>query len=417
MHVTDVNAAWVAGLLEGEGCFVLSKRTDVKFVPMSVELVDSMGDDNSIVNAARVSFSKQAAEYTEEQNERLLNFLAREQHWSPYAHTALTVRCKVPLYLAAQLKKHQVGLCLSEDTQVTFVKQANGVSNGVFTKSLGDIANMWFGKVKYQSGEKGKMNVRGSNIRVYNEQSQRFEISHITNVIDSGVKQVLRITDELGNFIEATKDHKILTDRGWVVAGEIRVGDKLIRADKTADEQDSTTTLLPKYVEVVSIEFAGEKQCYDISVDRIHNFLGNGFVVHNCWNEVSRRYVTTDIEFYDNQDWHHVPDNKKQGRGNEVTEATKHKAVIGYQNSCLAALGGYLYLTEKLNIAPEEARSVLPQATMTEFVWTGSLMAFVRVIKQRSDPGAQLIAQQFAALLAEAIKDTYPKAYKVLMES
>lgn len=387
------------------------------FVPMEVTLVDSMGSDSSIVDAARVSFSKRATEYSDEANDKLLSFLAREQHWSPFAHTALTVRCKVPLYLAAQLKKHQVGLCLSEDTQVTFVKQANGVSNGVFTKSLGDIANMWFGKVKYQGGEKGKMNVRGSNIRVYNEQSQRFEISHITNVIDSGVKQVLRITDELGNFIEATKDHKILTDRGWVVAGEIRVGDKLTRADKTADEQDSTTTPLPKYVEVVSIEFAGEKQCYDISVDRIHNFLGNGFVVHNCWNEVSRRYVTTDIEFYDNQDWHHVPDNKKQGRGNEVTEATKHKAVMGYQNSCLAALGGYLYLTEKLNIAPEEARSVLPQATMTEFVWTGSLMAFVRVIKQRSDPGAQLIAQQFAALLADAIKDTYPKAYKVLMES
>lgn len=462
------------------------------FVPMEVTLADSMGSDSSVVDAARVSFSKRATEYSDEANDKLLSFLAREGHWSPFAHTCLTVRCKVPLYLAAQLKKHQVGLCLSEDTQVTFVKQANGVSNGVFTKSLGDIANMWFGKVKYQGGEKGKMNVRGSNIRVYNEQSQRFEISHITNVIDSGVKQVLRITDELGNFIEATKDHKILTDRGWVVAGEIRVGDKLIRADKgvsfsgkpvfrgdsgdvicrrefrkslgseescdvcfgnfdkadieidhivpvkdggehslsnlqkickpchvskTADEQDSTTTLLPKYVEVVSIEFAGEKQCYDISVDRIHNFLGNGFVVHNCWNEVSRRYVTTDIEFYDNQDWHLVPDNKKQGRGNEVTEATKHEAVRGYQNSCLAALGGYLYLTEKLNIAPEEARSVLPQATMTEFVWTGSLMAFVRVIKQRSEPGAQLIAQQFAALLADAIKDTYPKAYKVLMES
>ena len=216
------------------------------FVPMEVTLVDSMGSDSSVVDAARVSFSKRATEYTDEANDKLLSFLAREGHWSPFAHTALTVRCKVPLYLAAQLKKHQVGL---------------------------------------------------------------------------------------------------------------------------------------------------------------------------TWNEVSRRYVTTAIEFYDNQDWHHVPDNKKQGRGNEVTESTKFKAVTGYQNSCQAAYGGYLYLVDKLNIAPEEARSVLPQATMTEFVWTGSLMAFVRVIKQRSDPGAQLIAQQFAALLADAIKDVYPKAYKVLMES
>ena len=52
---------------------------------MKVEHIDHMGNDDSVVNAARVSFAKQADQYTDEQNARLINYLARCSHWSPFA--------------------------------------------------------------------------------------------------------------------------------------------------------------------------------------------------------------------------------------------------------------------------------------------------------------------------------------------
>ena len=64
---------------------------------IQVELIDSMGDDLSVVNAARVSFAKDASNYTDEQNERLIRFLARERHELPFAHTAVTLRCSAPV--------------------------------------------------------------------------------------------------------------------------------------------------------------------------------------------------------------------------------------------------------------------------------------------------------------------------------
>ncbi len=64
---------------------------------MSIEYIDHMGSDNSVVDAARVSFSKSADNYTEEQNERLINFLARERHEIPFAHTAITLRVSAPI--------------------------------------------------------------------------------------------------------------------------------------------------------------------------------------------------------------------------------------------------------------------------------------------------------------------------------
>lgn len=80
---------------------------------ISVEYVDHMGSDLNVVNAARVSFDK-VSEQFEDRDEKLINFLAKHGHWSPLAHTSISVRCKAPLFLAGQLKKHQIGLTWNE---------------------------------------------------------------------------------------------------------------------------------------------------------------------------------------------------------------------------------------------------------------------------------------------------------------
>ena len=80
---------------------------------MNIELIDKMGSDLSIVNAARVSFHKVKTEF-DEKDERLIKYLATHNHWSPFAHASLQFRIKAPVFVARQLVKHQVGLVWNE---------------------------------------------------------------------------------------------------------------------------------------------------------------------------------------------------------------------------------------------------------------------------------------------------------------
>jgi thymidylate synthase (FAD) len=76
---------------------------------MKVELLDIFGDDTMIANVARVSYAKEAANYTETQNSRLIKFLAEHKHSSPFRHPQLQFRIECPIYVERQLFKHQVG--------------------------------------------------------------------------------------------------------------------------------------------------------------------------------------------------------------------------------------------------------------------------------------------------------------------
>jgi thymidylate synthase (FAD) len=73
-----------------------------------------MGCDDGVANAARVSFAKDATNFTDEQNDKLIEYLAKHNHWSPFAHTSLQFRIKAPIFVARQLGKHQVGLVWNE---------------------------------------------------------------------------------------------------------------------------------------------------------------------------------------------------------------------------------------------------------------------------------------------------------------
>lgn len=76
---------------------------------MKVKLIDSMGSDDSVVIAARVSYDKLASDYTEEQNNKLLKYLAENNHWSPFSHPQLQFRITCPIYVERQLVKTEAG--------------------------------------------------------------------------------------------------------------------------------------------------------------------------------------------------------------------------------------------------------------------------------------------------------------------
>jgi len=77
---------------------------------MKAELLQIFGDDNMVVDAARVSFGKEAANYSDDNNARLIKYLAQHNHTSPFRHPQIQYRITCPIFVERQLFKHQVGL-------------------------------------------------------------------------------------------------------------------------------------------------------------------------------------------------------------------------------------------------------------------------------------------------------------------
>ena len=228
----------------------------MKTSKQTVHLVDSMGSDLSVVNAARVSFAKESewvvtpvgneeswdvVASLSAQDQKLINYLAKHNHWTPFAHAFASFRIKAPIFVARQLVKHQVGL---------------------------------------------------------------------------------------------------------------------------------------------------------------------------AWNEVSRRYVDDEPEFYFPDVWRGKPENVKQGSDGIITDPSITFDVKDIVEGCLNT---YIALI-KDGVAPEQSRMVLPQNTMTEWIWSGSLAAFARVCKLRMDSHAQQETQEVAKMIYNQLMPIYPVAFKALLD-
>lgn len=235
----------------------------MKTAPMQVTLVDHMGTDLTVVNAARVSFDKESEwEYLDcgggscdlkqlsDKDAKLINYLAKHNHWSPFAHTSIQLRVKAPIFVARQLVKHQVG---------------------------------------------------------------------------------------------------------------------------------------------------------------------------GVWNEVSRRYVDSEPEFWFPEVWRGRPEGSMKQGSSGVVDLQKYKNQNLYSfvlpvDAAAQSLRCYEQLLNA-GVAPEQARMILPQNMMTEWYWTGSLMFFVRVCRERLAPGAQLETREVAEGIAEIIAPLFPVSWSALMGS
>lgn len=221
---------------------------------MKVEYIDHMGSDLSVVNAARVSFDKESDWETSDglggfaepstlrkTDAKLISYLASHGHWSPFAHTSISMRWKAPIFVARQLVKHQVGL---------------------------------------------------------------------------------------------------------------------------------------------------------------------------TWNEVSRRYVKTEPELWWPEKWRKAAENVKQGSSDEEFDRRSH-ALYWAIDASVQALDEYKNLIEE-GLCPEQARMFLPQNTYTEWIWTGSLYAWVRVWKQRTYPTAQLETRELVKQIEPILKQHFPVSWEAL---
>ena len=147
-------------------------------------------------------------------------------------------------------------------------------------------------------------------------------------------------------------------------------------------------------------------------------FVARQLVKHQVggvWNEVSRRYVDDEPVFYFPEVWRKRAENKKQGSSDESVEMDENDPYM-IESTVQGCENTYNYLLD-IGVAPEQARMLLPQNMMTSWYWTGSLMFFYRVWKQRIDSHAQVETQEVAKQIGSICNSLFPVSWKCLTQT
>ena len=141
-------------------------------------------------------------------------------------------------------------------------------------------------------------------------------------------------------------------------------------------------------------------------------FVARQLVKHKFlrWNEISRRYVDDEPEFYEPDVWRDKSEDKKQGSGGK--SQSQYFPNIYVKEVADKSLGDYKKMLVQ-GICPEQARMVLPQSTMTEWYWSGSLDAFMDMCNLR----CKLDTQYETRLVAEYIQSEMINLFPVSVEA
>jgi thymidylate synthase (FAD) len=132
-------------------------------------------------------------------------------------------------------------------------------------------------------------------------------------------------------------------------------------------------------------------------------------------NEVSRRYVDSEPEFYIPAEIRTRAPSKKQGSNDDV-HADNDRIVAAMRTRCKVAAEQYDTMLKE-GVCPEQARMILPQCMMTEFIETASLAAYARLVKLRTTPDAQKEICEVAEDVATLLQDAFPYSWPVLFRS
>ena len=142
-------------------------------------------------------------------------------------------------------------------------------------------------------------------------------------------------------------------------------------------------------------------------------FVARQLVKHKFlrWNEISRRYVDDEPEFYVPEDWRGRALDKKQGSSGVVD--VDYDALPSFEYHAMECYKDLLYL----GVAPEQARMVLPQSTMTEWYWSGSLDAFADMCNLRLKDDTQGETRRIAHQISQVMLDLFPNSWQALLTS
>tara|TARA_R110002073_G_scaffold213605_7_gene374001 strand:- start:192 stop:845 length:654 start_codon:yes stop_codon:yes gene_type:complete len=149
--------------------------------------------------------------------------------------------------------------------------------------------------------------------------------------------------------------------------------------------------------------------CFASFVVKAPVFVARQLVKHKFlrWNEISRRYVDSEPEFYEPGEWRGKSEDKKQGSEGTVAiymdqEMQWHRQLTAYTNLI------------NNGVCPEQARMVLPQSMMTEWYWSGSLDAFADMCNLRCAGDTQLETRLVANQICDSMKELFPTSWLAL---
>ena len=147
-------------------------------------------------------------------------------------------------------------------------------------------------------------------------------------------------------------------------------------------------------------------------------FVARQLVKHKFlrWNEISRRYVDDEPEFYTPEVWRGRSDDKKQGSSEVLIplRETESQMWSGPETEMGEVVSYYKHLIAR-GVAPEQARMVLPQSTMTEWWWSGSLDAFADMCYLRCKEDTQYESRLVANQISELMKKLFPVSWDALL--
>ena len=144
-------------------------------------------------------------------------------------------------------------------------------------------------------------------------------------------------------------------------------------------------------------------------------FVARQLVKHKFlrWNEISRRYVKDEPEFYTPK-LRAAAKDKKQGSGDPLILSIQQDEVIRHAH--IEAVKQYRYLLQT-GVCEEQARVVLPQSTMTEWYWSGSLDAFADMCNLRCKPDTQAETREVARQIDHKMIELFPVSWDALTEN
>ena len=145
-------------------------------------------------------------------------------------------------------------------------------------------------------------------------------------------------------------------------------------------------------------------------------FVARQLVKHKFlrWNEISRRYVTNNIEFFYPDTYRQAAEDKKQGSGGRVSDDVGMLAI----QKVTAVNGKSLIAYESLlssGVCEEQARMILPQSTLTEWYWSGSLDAFADMCRLRCKNDTQYETRVVADQINTIMQPLFPVAWEALL--
>lgn len=135
------------------------------------------------------------------------------------------------------------------------------------------------------------------------------------------------------------------------------------------------------------------------------------------WNEISRRYVTSEPEYFAPDAWRSAPENRKQGSGPNITDPETLDLIDDLYTDYIEYADNLYYRLMDLGVAPEQARLVLPgYAVYTRWRWTASLAAVLNFLSLRLKEDAQYEIRQYAKEVESFVQAHFPYTYESWMK-